>query len=211
MLRIILRRKGKKNELEKERSTVRIAAETDARQRGLGIAETDKIGRDAANKLPDPGPKNPEEYLSAQVFEDDHAVDGILTQIRQISRLRWEHSAPVRVGCRMGRPEKSAPREKPTVHSLFPIALSGGNQRLIANAADQKDLRVQMGARFCTVCGKKSPMITCHHRKLDDFGEEKPGEVCGGRTELRVSSEKQNARRRGELQTIQNRQYPRGC
>ena len=50
--------------------------------------------------------------------------------------------------------------------------------------------------------GKKSPMITCHHRKLDDFGEEKPGEVCGGRTELRVSSEKQNARRRGELQTI---------
>ena len=59
-----------------------------------------------------------------------------------------------------------------------------------------------MGVRFCTVCEKKSPMINCHHRKLDDFGEEKPGEVCGGRTELRVASEKQNARRRGELQTI---------
>ena len=192
----------RKRELEKERSTVRIAAETNARQRGLGIAETDKIGRDAANQLPDPGPKDPEKYLRAQVLEDDHAVDGILTQIRQISRLRWEHSAPVRVGCRMGRPEKSAPREKPTVHSLFPIELYGGNQRLVANAADQKDLRVQMGVRFCTVCEKKSPMINCHHRKLDDFGEEKPGEVCGGRTELRVSSEKENARRRGELQTV---------
>ena len=192
----------RKGELEQKRSTVRIAAETDARQRGLGIAETDKIGRDAANKLPDPGPKNPDAYLRAQILEDDHKVDGILTQIRQISRLRWEHSAPVRVGCRMGRPEKSAPREKPTVHSLFPIALSGGNQRLIANSAEQQDLRVEMGVRFCTVCEKKSPMINCHHRKLDDFGEEKPGEVCGGRTELRVSSEKQNARRRGELQTI---------
>ena len=194
--------KKRKTELEQKRSTVRIAAETDARQRGLGIAETDKIGRDAANKLPDPGPKNPDEYLRAQILEDDHLVDGILTQVRQISRLRWEHSAPVRVGCRMGRPEKSAPREKPTVHSLFPIALSGGNQRLIANSAEQQDLRVEMGVRFCTVCEKKSPMINCHHRKLDDFGEEKPGEVCGGRTELRVSSEKQNARRRGELQTI---------
>ena len=127
--------------MEKERSTVRIAAETNARQRGLGIAETDKIGREAAQKLPDPGPKNPEEYLRAQVLEDDHYVDGILTQVRILSRLRWEHSAPVRIGCRMGRPEKSAPREKPTVHSLFPIELSGGNQRLIANSANQKDLR----------------------------------------------------------------------
>ena len=192
----------RKRELERERSTARIAAETNARQKGLGIAETDKIGRDAANQLLDPGPKDPERYLRAQILEDDHAVDGILTQIRLISRLRWEHSAPVRVGCRMGRPEKSAPREKPTVHSLFPIELYGGNQRLIANAADQKDLRVQMGVRFCTVCGKKSPMINCHHRKLDDFGEEKPGEVCGGRTELRVSGEKEGARRRGELQTV---------
>ena len=85
----------------------------------MGIAETDKIGKETANKLPDPGPKNPEEYLRAQILEDDHYVDGILTQIRAISRLRWEHAAPVRIGCRMGRPEKSAPREKPTVHSLF--------------------------------------------------------------------------------------------
>ena len=192
----------RKTALERERSTIRIAAETNARQRGMGISETDKVGREAANKLIDSGPKDPDKYLRAQILEDDHYVDGILTQIRIISRLRWEHSAPVRIGCRMGRPEKSAPREKPTVHSLFPIALSGGNQRLIANSADQQELRVEMGVRFCKTCGKKSPMINCHHRKLDDFGEEKPGEICGGRTEMRTSSEKQNARRRGELQSI---------
>ena len=192
----------RKSELESERASVRIAAETAARQRGLGIAETDTIGKEAAGKLPDPGPEKPEIFLRAQILEDDHSVDGILTQIRQISRIRWEHSAPVRIGCRMGRPEKSAPREKPTVHSLFPLALSGGNQRLMGNAAEQQELRVQMGVRFCTVCDKKTPMITCHHRKLDDFGEGKAGEVCGGRTELRVSSEKENSRRRGELQTI---------
>ena len=194
--------KLRKHELEKERSAVRIAAETNARQRGLGIAETDRIGREAAEKLPDPGPEDPEDFLRAQILEDDHFVDGIITQIRSISRLRWEHSAPVRIGCRMGRPEKSAPREKPTVHSLFPIGLSGGNQRLISNSAEQKDLRIEMGVRFCVICDKKSPMINCHHRKTDEFGEGKPGEICGGRTELRVSSEKQNSRRRGELQTV---------
>jgi hypothetical protein len=192
----------RKNELEGERSSVRIAAETAARQRGLGIAETDMIGKEAADKLPDPGPDNPEKYLQSQILEDDHAVDGIMTQIRQISRIRLEHSAPVRIGCRMGRPEKSAPREKPTVHSLFPLALSGGNQRLMANAAEQQELRVQMGVRFCTICDKKTPMITCNHRKLNDLGESSPGETCGGRTELRVSSEKEKSRRRGELQTV---------
>ncbi|MEE2984685.1 MAG: hypothetical protein VX366_00510 [Candidatus Thermoplasmatota archaeon] len=200
--RVLQEEDERKIKLEKERSTVRIAAETNARQRGLGIAETDKIGRDAANKVPDNGPVNPEEYRNSQILEDDHAVDGILTQVRQISRLRWEHSAPVRIGCRMGRPEKSAPREKPVVHSLFPIALSGGNQRLVSNAAEQQELRVQMGVRFCTECGKKSPTITCHHRKHDQFGESKAGEICGGRTELRISNEKEDSRRRGELQTV---------
>jgi len=199
---ILADERKRKNELEGERSSVRIAAETGARQRGLGIAETDMIGKEAADKLPDPGPDKPEKYLQSQILEDDHAVDGIITQIRQISRIRWEHSAPVRIGCRMGRPEKSAPREKPTVHSLFPLALFGGNQRLMANAAEQQELRVQMGVRFCTVCDKKTPMITCNHRKLNDLGEGRPGETCGGRTELRVSSENEKSRRRGELQTV---------
>ena len=103
---------------------------------------------------------------------------------------------------RMGRPEKSAPREKPTVHGLFPIALEGGNQRLIPNASLQKEIRVQVGVRFCTKCERKSPTINCHHRKLDSFGEEKPGEICGGRTEIRKSSENKNSRRIGEIQTV---------
>ena len=199
---ILAEERKRKGELESKRSTVRVAAETSARQRGLGIAETDTIGRDAAETVPDPGPITPDKFLQAQILEDDHAVDGILTQIRQISRIRWEHSAPIRIGCRMGRPEKSAPREKPTVHSLFPLENAGGNQRLIANAAEQQELRVQVGVRFCTVCERKSPMISCHHRKLDDFGESIPGKTCAGRTELRATDEKMKARRRGELQTI---------
>ena len=134
-------------------------------------------------------------------IHDDHVVDGILPLIREVSSLRWEHAAPQRVGCRMGRPEKSAPREmSPRSHMLFPIALEGGNQRLIANAAGKGSIRVQMGKRICSKCGKESPFIRCHHRVVDEAGIPKTGETCGGRTDMRESTG--NSRRRGEMQSV---------
>ena len=187
--------------LEKERSTIRIAAETEARQRGLGISETDQVGKEAAESVPDEGPENASRYKASQRMHDDHEVDGLLPLIRESSTLRWEHAAPQRVGCRMGRPEKSAPREmSPRSHTLFPIALEGGNQRLIANAAGKGSIRVQMGKRLCSKCGKDSPFITCHHRVVDNDGLPKIGETCGGRTDMRESSSK--SRRRGEMQSV---------
>ena len=190
------------SELEKIRATKRIAAETDARQKGKSIAETDNIGKTAANNVIDEGPKNKDKYLAAQIHQDDYLVDGILPIIRKISALRWEHSAPIRVGSRMGRPEKSAPRiMNPMAHILFPIEMNGGNQRLMSIAAEKKDIRTQLGKRMCSVCGKSSPFITCHHRKLDHNGHELVGEICGGRTEFE-SELGQNRRRRGELMTV---------
>lgn len=187
--------------LEKERSTIRIAAETEARQRGLGISETDQVGKEAAESVPDEGPENASRYKASQRMHDDHEVDGLLPLIRESSTLRWEHAAPQRIGCRMGRPEKSAPREmSPRSHTLFPIALEGGNQRLIANAAGKGSIRVQMGKRLCSKCGKDSPFITCHHRVVDNDGLPKIGETCGGRTDMRESTSK--SRRRGEMQSV---------
>lgn len=188
--------------LRQARATVRIAAETSARQRGLGIAETDEVGRQAAAQVPDPGPLDPKLFLAAQIHEDDHDVDGILLQVRKISDLRWEHAAPVRIGCRMGRPEKAAPRVmNPMTHALFPIDLNGGNQRLLANAASKQSIRVQMGRRICKKCGKESPFILCHHRLVDSDGLERVGETCGGRTNMR-DSQNTKRRRRGEIQTV---------
>ncbi len=189
--------------LEMERATVRIAAETDARQRGLGIAETDDVGRQAAAEVPDPGPADPKAYHAAQTLEDDHIVDGLLPLVRRMSRLRWEHSAPVRVGCRMGRPEKAAARVmSPMSHALFPIDLNGGAQRLLANAEEKGSIRVQVGRRVCTVCGKESPHLNCHHRNVDDMGRPRAGETCGGPTEM-AGGARADGRRRGELQTIE--------
>lgn len=45
--------------------------------------------------------------------------------------------SPVRVGTRMGRPEKSSRREmSPPVHGLFPVGDAGGNTRRIGKAAE---------------------------------------------------------------------------
>ena len=199
---ILAKEHSRKEELEKKRSIQRIAAETNARQQGKTIAQTDEIGRLAAASIPDEGPEDKDQYRTSQVRQDDHLVDGILPIIKKISKLRWQHSAPVRIGCRMGRPEKSAPRiMNPMAHTLFPIELNGGNQRLISNAAEKKEIRIQLGMRTCSKCGKKSPMVSCHHRKIDEYGEGRLGERCGGRTEF--SSElAENRRRRGELTTV---------
>ena len=189
-------------ELEKERAIQRISAETNARQLGKSIAETDEIGRIAAANIADSGPDEVDKYINSQIERDDYRVDGILPIIKKISNLRWHHSAPVRIGCRMGRPEKSAPRiMNPMAHTLFPIELNGGNQRLLTNAADKQDIRVQLGLRTCVTCGKKSPMLSCHHRKVNDYGETIIGEKCGGRTEFKKELEA-NRRRRGEITTV---------
>ena len=51
-------------ELAKERAIQRISAETNARQLGKSIAETDEIGRIAAANIVDVGPDDAEKYLS---------------------------------------------------------------------------------------------------------------------------------------------------
>ena len=86
-------------------------------------------------------------------------------------------------------------------HALFPIELNGGNQRLLANAAEKQSIRVQVGRRICSKCGKESPFILCHHRLVDPDGMERVGEPCGGRTKMK-EDENSKRRRRGELQTV---------
>ena len=200
--KVLVKEENRLEELEKERAIRRISAETKARQQGKSIAETDEIGRVAAANILDEGPDDDKNFLAAQIDRDDYRVDGILPMIKKVSKLRWQHSAPVRIGCRMGRPEKSAPRVmNPMAHTLFPIDMNGGNQRLLTNAADKQDIRVQLGLRTCSICGKKSPMLACHHRKINQYGESMPGEKCGGRTEFKKDLET-NRRRRGEITTV---------
>ncbi|MFB6146173.1 MAG: DNA polymerase II large subunit [Halobacteriaceae archaeon] len=78
--------------------------------------------------------------------------------------------APTRIGCRMGRPEKSEARElSPAVHALFPIGDAGGNQRDVGEAArhraDPGDeagvVEVEVGQRRCPDCDTHTYRARC--------------------------------------------------
>jgi hypothetical protein len=189
-------------ELHIRRRDRRIAAETAARQAGKSIAETERIGKKAEMEIPDDGPADAEQFLNALETKDDDLIHGSLLIVRQISEYRWEHSAPTRIGARMGRPEKAAPRiQAQNTHAMFPIELSGGNQRLLKNALMQKSISVQVGRRTCTVCGKVSPFVRCHHKAMPSAQIGSLGESCFGRTEGSHQRD-MSGRRRGEIQTI---------
>jgi len=184
--------------LELERAKVRVVAETAARQRGEGIAATDEAGMKAAELVLDEGAADPSNLFAAQTLLEDHAVEGSMHIVRECSGVRWEHNAPVRIGARMARPEKAAHRlMKTSVNALFPIGAEGGPQRLLSVASGRGNLRVSMGVRECTKCGKPSPFTRCHHR-LDSSD---PNSNCNGRT-LSKKTNNDKRRRQGELQSI---------
>lgn len=123
--------------------------------------------------------------------------DGKLEQVREsasedtmalVSALAGVEVRPrgvTRIGARMGRPEKAAPRKmKPAIHALFPIGKEGGAQRLLREALAKEDAdsqgdqrkivrgsavrdteleKVEVGLRQCVACGKRwfLPKCTC--------------------------------------------------
>ncbi|HEV8594379.1 MAG TPA: DNA polymerase II large subunit, partial [Thermoplasmata archaeon] len=71
---------------------------------------------------------------------------------------------PTRIGARMGRPEKAAPRKmQPAPHGLFPLGKEGGPQRLVKEALRSGAITIEVGLRTCATCGKRwfLPKCTC--------------------------------------------------
>jgi len=195
---IIAQENARQENLDGRRAVVRMKAETAARQEGLGIQDTDAAGKAAAEEIDDPGPADTTALRAAQVLLDEHEVERSLWLVRRLSKLRWEDSAPCRVGSRMGRPEKAGVREmKPKVHALYPIGENGGPQRLLGQAAGKGVIRVEMGPRLCDKCGQESPHLRCHHRLVS-------GEVveCGGRTQESKRRGGQFRRRKGQRTSV---------
>jgi len=76
------------------------------------------------------------------------------------------------IGARMGRPEKAKRREmRPVVHSLFPLGLTGGPRRNIAEAAKSRSVvEVDLIRRRCKSCRELTHQNSCPN--------------CGNRTEV---------------------------
>lgn len=95
------------------------------------------------------------------------------------SNYEIRHRSPVKIGARLGRPEKSSRREMtPPVRGLFPISDKGGSTRDIAKAATNEEGKemdltgkggniekgkatVEVANMKCTNCGKETWKPTC--------------------------------------------------
>ena len=87
--------------------------------------------------------------------------ESAIEAVNEVAPFEVRERAPTRIGCRMGRPEKSEKRDlSPAVHTLFPIGEAGGSQRDIAKAAKHADsmqdtpgeIEAQVGRRRCPSC-----------------------------------------------------------
>ncbi|UCD14377.1 MAG: DNA polymerase II large subunit [Thermoplasmatales archaeon] len=85
-----------------------------------------------------------------------------LSLVSKLSGIIVRARAPFRIGTRMGRPEKAAPRKmKPPPHILFPLGNYGGNQRLFRTAAEKRTIEVEAGKRKCPKCNKTTYKLSC--------------------------------------------------
>jgi DNA polymerase II large subunit len=88
--------------------------------------------------------------------------ESIITLVSNQSGIMIRPRAPIRIGTRMGRPEKASARKmRPPPHVLFPLGNYGGNQRLFKTAMEKKKIEVDAGKRRCPICKKTTYAITC--------------------------------------------------
>jgi DNA polymerase II large subunit len=94
----------------------------------------------------------------------------ILECVIKLSGWTVREKAPMRIGARMGRPEKANRRKmSPAPHVLFPIGESGGNTRMLSSAASYKannnskvgEIKIEIGNRICPSCGMETHEFRC--------------------------------------------------
>ena len=120
--------------------------------------------------------------------------------VNEVAPFEIRERAPTRIGCRMGRPEKSEKRDlSPAVHTLFPIGETGGPQRNVAEAAKHADtmqdtpgeFEAQVGRRRCPSCSSSTfrarcpdcnavtePHYVCYNCEIDVEPDEAGRAIC---------------------------------
>lgn len=127
-------------------------------------------------------------------------TDDPLSFVASLAGFPVKARGPTRIGARMARPEKAAPRKmQPAPHSLFPIGHAGGPQRLLVEAASKETVEVEVGLRICSDCGKRwflpkcscgghtvprngpsrqrVPLAAVLRTAIERVGEPKPGDI----------------------------------
>ena len=77
----------------KEKRVVKIKAETEARQQGMGISETVEIGKKAMLEIKDVGPEDTDKLSNAEALIEEHECLNSLWLVKKCSQLRIEDGA----------------------------------------------------------------------------------------------------------------------
>jgi len=117
----------------------------------------------------------------ARTWGVDTDGDNAVEAVNEVAPFTIRERAPTRIGCRMGRPEKSERRDlSPPVHTLFPIGEAGGAQRNVADAGKFAEtmsdtpgvVELQVGRQRCDSCGEetyKNRCPECEERTVPDY------------------------------------------
>lgn len=90
--------------------------------------------------------------------------ESTLEALNEVSPIEIKNKAPIYIGTRVGRPEKSKERlMRPAPHVLFPIGNYGGSRRLVETAAKKGNVKVELARRKCTNCKISSFQSICPH------------------------------------------------
>jgi len=173
------------------------------------------------------------EWTLADLPASAREYDGGENAIRAVDAVapfEVRERAPTRIGCRMGRPEKSEERElSPAVHGLFPIGEAGGSTRDVSAAADDREhgprgrVEVTVADRACPDCGSHTYRHACPdcgshtdpHHECSDCGTvaepDESGRVVCPRCDREVSASTRReidlkAAYRGALETVGERE-----
>ena len=86
-----------------------------------------------------------------------------LELVSRLSGVKIKNRAPVRIGARMGRPEKSKKREmQPPPNVLFPLGNAGGRVRLFKNALQNGGvIEVEIRTMMCPACKEETFLSVC--------------------------------------------------
>jgi len=132
----------------------------------------------------------------------------IMELVSDLAGITIQPRAPIRIGARMGRPEKAAERKmRPPPHVLFPLGNYGGNQRLLKNAAEKGYIEVEAGKRRCPKCKKTTFKLWCSCGTHTEIIEGKTKKTNG---KARIETHKINVYEELVLaqQTIKERHLP---
>jgi len=99
--------------------------------------------------------------LEEKEIVDIGKEDDVFSYFSKISPIIIRNKAPLFMGTRMGRPEKSERKSMKGVHTLFPLSDKVGNTRLVEKAIEFGKVKIDLCRKKCPNCGTVTPFNLC--------------------------------------------------